>query len=331
MRKKFIEQLTCPGCKSTSLELTVENENEKEIREGKIICASCNQEFEINRGVLNFISRNSELVALMQKNWKEFDLHEEAIPFTVDEAVQFKDELFSLPEGNNSIHFQKNTLLKSITHEKDSFNKGMSMITNSNDDTLLDLGADICWSTYRFAMKGCSCVALDINHHLPISDVYIYGDDVYFERMMGDMCDLPFRKETFNWVVSVASIHHIENINPVFKEIARVLKTGGRAILIAEPIRRLLETKHFGTEQSIKFDLRDHWFSAIKYYLTARRYGLKMKFYYNINLLVWFIDGEPGWKRRIKKFIIEHSHEPYIALLFLSKHQFDDTIMVAKK
>jgi len=48
---------------------------------------------------------------------------------------------------------------------------------------------------------------------------------------LGDLSQLPFRNEVFDFVVSRSVVEHLENPNAVFNELRRTLKRGGRLIL----------------------------------------------------------------------------------------------------
>jgi uncharacterized protein YbaR (Trm112 family) len=50
MRRKLLEILACPLCKS-DLEVEVTEKNEDEIISGKLICKSCNAVFPIEDGI----------------------------------------------------------------------------------------------------------------------------------------------------------------------------------------------------------------------------------------------------------------------------------------
>jgi uncharacterized protein YbaR (Trm112 family) len=49
-----MEILVCPLCKST-LELTVENESDGEIRTGRLKCTSCKETYPIEDGIPNML------------------------------------------------------------------------------------------------------------------------------------------------------------------------------------------------------------------------------------------------------------------------------------
>jgi len=56
MRRSLMDILCCPVCKG-ELTLTVENENEKEILEGGLLCSACGVTYPIHDGIPNLLPR----------------------------------------------------------------------------------------------------------------------------------------------------------------------------------------------------------------------------------------------------------------------------------
>jgi uncharacterized protein len=54
MKKELMEILACPLCKG-DLQLTIEEENEKEVITGSLYCAKCNQRYPIADTIPNLI------------------------------------------------------------------------------------------------------------------------------------------------------------------------------------------------------------------------------------------------------------------------------------
>jgi uncharacterized protein YbaR (Trm112 family) len=54
MKKELMEILACPLCKG-DLQLTIEEENEKEVITGSLYCAKCNQRYPIVGTIPNLL------------------------------------------------------------------------------------------------------------------------------------------------------------------------------------------------------------------------------------------------------------------------------------
>lgn len=300
MRESFVNYLRCPICGGNSFRVAIEEQNTTEIREGYICCNACQNKFAISKGVLNFLVNPIPLVEKAQEGWLECDLLPGGLPFRLEELDSYEKQILALPEGDESDIFKRETLFRNISGAAYVFYQGLSLLELTGKERLLDLGADICWSTNKFAELGCQCVALDINHHLPVSDIYIYKNNVYFERIVADMSDLPFADESFDIVVTVTSIHHAADLGNTFKGIARVLTPLGKAILINEPVRRIFDSKDFGNKLEKELNLNDNWYTALEYYFAARKAGLNLTFKPNIRSIV---PSDRRMKRMIKSFL----------------------------
>lgn len=58
-------------------------------------------------------------------------------------------------------------------------------------------------------------------------------------KLLGDMNKLPFESSALDLLIYSATIHHSSEMASAFKEMARVLRPGGRAIVINEPVAGL--------------------------------------------------------------------------------------------
>ncbi len=57
MKRDLMEILACPVCKG-ELELTVEQEDEKEVIKGSLYCRNCNETYPIEEGIPNLLPPN---------------------------------------------------------------------------------------------------------------------------------------------------------------------------------------------------------------------------------------------------------------------------------
>jgi uncharacterized protein YbaR (Trm112 family) len=57
MKRNLIDILACPVCQS-SLEMSVEDETEKEIIKGSLYCPGCDVYYPINEGIPNLLPQN---------------------------------------------------------------------------------------------------------------------------------------------------------------------------------------------------------------------------------------------------------------------------------
>ena len=55
MKRSLMDILACPMCKSHPLELKVDEENEKEVLSGRLICNKCGLTYPIEDGIPNML------------------------------------------------------------------------------------------------------------------------------------------------------------------------------------------------------------------------------------------------------------------------------------
>lgn len=100
--------------------------------------------------------------------------------------------------------------------------------------TVLEIGPGGGGHSALFASKGASVVACDITPQRAISTALklslIRGGEG--RAYQGDAETLPFRDASFDVVYSNGVLHHSENTDRTIAEVFRVLKPGGRAVLM---------------------------------------------------------------------------------------------------
>ena len=118
----------------------------------------------------------------------------------------------------------------------------MDYLNLRGSERILEIGACFSSSSFNFAKKGCRVAALDISNYLKASNVFV--KKAYFDRIFSDMHNMPFADDAFDIVFASAALHHSKDLKAVFEEIRRVLKPGGRVILINESARGIFEKTH---------------------------------------------------------------------------------------
>ncbi|HEY4662926.1 MAG TPA: methyltransferase domain-containing protein [Candidatus Humimicrobiaceae bacterium] len=258
MKKELIKLLRCPYCRKEELSLPQINNVDIDIREGFINCRNCKNSFTIKDGILDLlISSDSEIIS-EQKGWEE-----------LKEAIVNTDELMlSLPDaiGEHKLAWKS---------QAENFKYMFEKIDLSGKETILDLGSGRCWSTRFFARNGCYAVGIDIllakYVGLLTGDIYIRNEGVYFERVRGNMNDLPFRDNIFDLVFITATLHHSSDVYMTLKEVHRVLKPTGRLILANEPVGGFKKNKLDCAE--IKVGINEHVYRLWTYVRNLKKIG----------------------------------------------------------
>lgn len=243
MKSDFVQILKCPNCNSSDFGISTVEKKNSEIRHGCLLCRNCQVKFDIKEGIVDLLFNPPPEIINQQKSIFEADKDSksEGAGFEVNarNILLYRKQFLSLPEGDGSRLYKKGAFrnVSSLSERYYTFIKKLKL---TGREKLLELGADSCWSVNKFAQLGCSCVALDINHHLIVSDLYMEENNVFFERVIADMSSLPFKDSSFDVVFCSLSLHHSLNLKNALCEIYRVLKPGGKLGLFSEPVLGIL-------------------------------------------------------------------------------------------
>ncbi len=99
---------------------------------------------------------------------------------------------------------------------------------------MLDLGSGPGSRTAKLADERRFIVCVDTSKEHIEHGHKIYREIPNFHHVLGDACSLPFKDSTFDIVYSWAALHHFPNTRRSLVEVYRVLKPGGK-ILLVEP------------------------------------------------------------------------------------------------
>lgn len=286
MKPDFLHVLRCPACGNTGLDMDTAEKDSLEIRAGRLSCRACNNSFNIKEGVINLLfDPPGEIISQQETICKaDLDADGEGGGFAVnrENIGKHRGAFLSLPEGDGSAVFEKGAF-RNVSDLSGRYIGFTERLKLTGKEKLLELGADSCWSVNRFAKLGCDCVALDICHHLIVSDLYIRENNVYFERVIADMGNLPFRDGAFDIVFCSLSLHHTLDMGKTLREIQRVLKPGGRLALFSEPVLGSLfswQKNIFGFKAK-KLGLHERIYTLAEWLGYLRAAGLEPELYFS--------------------------------------------------
>ena len=109
--------------------------------------------------------------------------------------------------------------------------------TESYCEKVLDLGCGTGRTSIPLARAGLSVVGLDLSAEmLTVATRKASAARVHVDFERGNMCELRFAAETFDAVVSTLALMHLPESArlPVFLEVARVLRPGGKFVFSAK-------------------------------------------------------------------------------------------------
>ncbi len=274
MKPSLLNKLICPQC-ATPLLISASQENAAEIRKGLLNCLKAGHIYKIENGIPGLV------FGLDEESQKEQDVCEKDSQVRVARPELSREWLLGLP----------GTYVQQLTSSAEAYNNGdIECIFNQMISTfplpqgqhLLDIGANVCWSTRVFAKIGYEATALDFVtaplRGLESADVYMQADGIFFERVQANMEKLPFKNESYDLIFSISTIHHSGNLEKLFLEMHRILKTGGKAIIADSTIGWLIrnsQEKHI--EEMHHHGLNDHAYRYRDFMQAIKKAGFKIQ------------------------------------------------------
>lgn len=259
MRATALGLLRCPICHSTRLDLGGTVADGGEVREGAVHCAACRARYPVRRGIADLMPAPSPTVVREVKGWVEM-LGE------TNEAMVA--DMLRLPYLESDVWIT--TAL--------NFDQAMAEISPAGK-RILDVGAGRAWSSRRLAAAGAEAVvAVDVLTErfigLETADLYFEADATRFERVVGDMHDLPVGSAVFDLVFMTGTLHHSSAPEQVLREVARALAPGGLAIVINEPVKNALRRRILDGNPELAHGINENVYGLGRYLSAARAAGL---------------------------------------------------------
>jgi ubiquinone/menaquinone biosynthesis C-methylase UbiE len=182
---------------------------------------------------------------------------------------------FSRKNKNGVSYFYNNLLEMPMT---------MSLLGNIKNKKILDLGCGPGIYAKQLVAKGAKVNGIDISSEM-IKIAKKECTEACF--VQGEIDNLPYKNDIFDIVICPLVMDHLENLNPMFKEVKRVLKKNGLFIFSGfNPVSESTKKKRWFFKK----------FRIIKDYFNEKEY-----------IGIW---EEPG-----KKFPVLHYHKTYQTII----------------
>jgi SAM-dependent methyltransferase len=268
VRPELVPRLRCPACRAGgALSLDAAERDAREVRGGSLSCARCGHVAPVAGGIADLLHDPPEFVVREAAGLGRFADLMRSDGWT-------RADVLALPYREGDGYWYAQRVLMEQVLETTPFAAG---------ETLLDVGSNTCWASAMFAARGLDVTALDICEHemqgLRTADWQFAAKDVYFDRVMGVMFDLPFADASFKWVWACEVLHHNhrENLARTYEEIHRVLEPGGSLIVANEPLRNLRTPKLRPGHEVAEFEGHEHAYMRHSYTSLARRAGFEVR------------------------------------------------------
>jgi SAM-dependent methyltransferase len=255
--------LRCPVClHDRTLALEAATSDEREVREGELACAHCGARQPVHRGVGELLVDAPDHVNREAAGLSRF------AEMMRNEGWD-REKIRALPDIESGYWFVQGI----------SINQLLDTVAFRPGQWLLDLGSNTCWASNHFAQRGLRVIALDISlwemQGLWTADYFIEDGSSYFERVLGSMNDLPIASESLDYVYACEVLHHNDpgGLVRTFAEAYRVLKPGGRMLIINETLKSWRDRSGVHLDGVAEFEGYEHAHWAFQYWAAAIRAG----------------------------------------------------------
>jgi SAM-dependent methyltransferase len=266
MRAEMLDALRCPRCHHEHLDLTVEATDGSEVRTATLTCQACAQQYGVRDGIVDLLFEPPDFVRREAAGLERF-----AEVMRADGWG--REKILALPHVALGYWVGQSAGIEALL-DREELEPGRR---------LLDVGSNTCWASNIFAQRGLDVIALDIAttelQGLKTAEYFIEQGDVYFDRMLSVMFDPALASGSMDYVFCCEVLHHNDRqaLLRTFREMYRILKPGGKLMVINEPLRFLLNLKRDHAEEVAEFEGHEHVFFLHEYYLAARRAGFTLK------------------------------------------------------
>jgi SAM-dependent methyltransferase len=160
-----------------------------------------------------------------------------------------RDAILALPKGDDSRYYREPGYFLNVKNSLRGFDFVTRRLRRARGQRLLDVGADLTWSTNYFAREGLRCTAIDVNHHLNVGELFQARYRRPYDMVRVDMRAEVFRSGVFDLIIAINALHHSGDIDRVAANLARVLSPGGRLAAVEPYCVDLSQKADFGREQ----------------------------------------------------------------------------------
>jgi SAM-dependent methyltransferase len=265
VKAEFAPRLRCPACRRDgTLTLDPRESDEREVREGGLRCSACATEFKVHRGVLELLHRPPAYIVAEAAGLERFAEQMRAEGWD-------REMVRRLPDVEHGYWYV----------QARSMHQLLTTIPFRPGESILDVGSNTCWAANRFAERGLQAIALDIAtaelQGLYTAEYFIDEGQVFFERILGSMDAIPLASGSLDYVYCCEVLHHNDpaSLRRTFAEIFRVLRPGGRLLMINETLKTLRDPNGVHVEGVEQFEGYEHAHWAWRYRWEATRAGLQ--------------------------------------------------------
>jgi SAM-dependent methyltransferase len=264
VKAELVRELRCPACRRDGvLELHAQASDVREVREGSLRCGACGTEFGVHRGVPELLHDPPEHILAEAAGLERFAAEMRRDGWD-------RELVRRLPELEHGYWYV----------QARSMHQLLTTIPFQPGQSIVDVGSNTCWAANHFAERGLRSIALDIAtvelQGLYTADYFIEDGHVFFERVLGSMDAIPLSSSSMDYVYCCQVLHHNDrdSLRRTFAEIFRVLRPGGRLLMVNETLKTLRDPHGVHDEGVREYEGYEHAHWALRYRWEATRAGL---------------------------------------------------------
>jgi SAM-dependent methyltransferase len=268
--------LRCPRCLGTDWSTSGDQ------RHGTIACRGCGATFACRDYVLDLdAGSDTRAVSLEREGVHRTERVPElgGINDEFDDLSRaqgpLRDAILALPYGDGSRYYREPGYFSNVALSAPAFDFVVRHLNVSAGERLLDVGADLTWSTSQMARRGLDCTALDINHHLPVGRLFAEEFSAPYHLIRGDISRASFRTDCFDAVIALNALHHAVDLEAAAGNIGRMLRPGGRLGFV-EPYCATEEAKAAFGRAQIDAGISEQTYLLPEWHLAMLKAGLRV-------------------------------------------------------
>jgi SAM-dependent methyltransferase len=252
-------------------------------RDHLVSCIACCVAFPVADGVLDLTGAGDE-PSIVREQDAAYQTERDPALGGINERFSdlsaadgpLKSAILALPHGDGSKYYREAGYFANVQTSVAAFDFLLRHLSPTAGERLLDLGADVTWSTSHLARRGLRCIAVDINHHLAAARLFFDGYHISYGLVRADMSRVSFRDAAFDIVLAINALHHCSDLDTVAANITRMLRRGGRFAFIEPYCGSVEDRVHFGAAQ-IEAGINEHTYLLQEWHAAFAKAGLAVR------------------------------------------------------
>jgi SAM-dependent methyltransferase len=227
----------------------------------------CSAKYAVEEGIVDLLADPPDHVVREAAGLERFAARMRADGWTAEMVA-------GLPESRSDLDYWK--------FAGDSMRVLLDTVGPRPGERLVDVGSNTCWAAGWFARLGLEVVALDIARAelqgLRTAELHL-GQGVYYERLLSTMTAPALASETFDYAFCCEVLHHNDpnELRTTLRELHRILRPGGRLLVINEPMRFPFDLKPDHAQEVAEYEGYEHVYFLHEYLFAARRAGFNVR------------------------------------------------------